>query len=130
MSASVSFSITSVQKEKLMIVNLFWKKRTASSSLTAAAAKSRFDAGALGIDVRETSEWKSGHIGGSRHIPLGTLTDVLSSIPRDRDVVLICTSGHRSSRACDLLERNGFVNVYNLAGGVSAWQSPGLPFVR
>jgi rhodanese-related sulfurtransferase len=113
-----------------MILNLFWKKRPASHSLTAVEAKSRFDTGALGIDVRETSEWKSGHIGGSRHIPLATLTDALASIPRDRDLVLICASGFRSSRACKLLERNGFVTVFNLAGGVSAWQRAGLQLVR
>jgi rhodanese-related sulfurtransferase len=113
-----------------MILNLFCKKLSPSNFLTAVAAKSRFDAGALGIDVRETSEWKSGHIGGSRHIPLATLTDALASIPRDRDVVMICASGFRSSRACNLLKRKGFVTVYNLAGGVSAWQGAGLPLVR
>jgi len=55
----------------------FLRKSVPCDSLTASEAKSRFDPGAVGIDVR--AEWLSGHIAGSRHVPLGDLARAFAS---------------------------------------------------
>ena len=84
------------------------------------------------IDVREDSEFKDGHIIDARHIPLGKLSDRLSELEpfREKPVVVNCRSGHRSASACAKLRQNGFNTVYNLKGGIMAWQSAGLPLQK
>ena len=95
-----------------------------------AEAQRRQDAGALLIDVREPVEWQAGHAPGARHIPLGTLTQHLVELPRDRDVLLICRSGNRSGTACGLLGRHGFDRAFNVIGGMQGWARAGLPIAR
>ena len=75
------------------------------------------------VDVREPWEYAICHIDGSRLIPLQTLPTRLSDLPKDRDLVLVCRSGHRSQTAAEWLARNGFPRVHNLSGGVRAWSS-------
>jgi hydroxyacylglutathione hydrolase len=79
------------------------------------------------IDVRSANEWAAGHIAGATHIPLGYLQDRAGDIPRHRPVVLQCQSGARSAIGVSVLERIGFTNVLNLAGGFNAWSAAGLP---
>ena len=82
--------------------------------------------GAVLLDVRERDEWNAGHAPGARHVPLGDLPNRLDSLPRDRQVVVVCRSGHRSSQATSFLVRSGF-DVVNLDGGMRAWATAGLP---
>jgi rhodanese-related sulfurtransferase len=82
--------------------------------------------GAVLLDVREVDEWNSGHAPGARHVPLGDLARQLDSLPRNRRIVVICRSGHRSSRATALLLDSGY-DAVNLDGGMRAWASAGLP---
>src|SRR5438034_5169686 len=82
-----------------------------------AEAKYRQDDGALLVDVREADEWRAGHATGARHVPLGTLPQHLSELPRDRDLLLICRSGNRSGAACGMLARHGFDRAFNVTGG-------------
>lgn len=79
------------------------------------------------VDVRGASEWDHGHLPGATHIPLGHLIDRLGEIPADGRVVVQCQSGGRSSIAASILERAGFRDVINLAGGLNAWAASGLP---
>ena len=51
----------------------------------------------------------------------------LSDVPRDRPLVVFCAGGYRSSIAASLLQRDGFTNVSELAGGIAAWEAAGLP---
>jgi len=83
--------------------------------------------GALSLDVREPDEFRSGHIEGSLAIPLGTLQGEIERLPRDRPVIAYCAAGDRASSAASLLERAGFTDVLNLAGGIEAWREAGLP---
>ena len=48
------------------------------------------------VDVREDDEWAAGHVGTSRHIPMGQIGDRLGELPDDEQVVLVCRSGKRS----------------------------------
>jgi rhodanese-related sulfurtransferase len=80
------------------------------------------------IDVREDSEWNAQHIPGAIHIPLAQLNDRLSELKpyKDSPVITQCRSGGRSAKAQDLLTSAGFANVYNMDGGIIAWDKAGL----
>ena len=84
---------------------------------------------ALVLDVREESEYKAGHVLNAKLIPLGKLNERIGELEkyRDKPVVVVCRSGARSANACALLGKQGFVEVYNLAGGMIAWQKANLP---
>ena len=79
------------------------------------------------IDVRTPTERAAKTVGGSAHRPLNTLVSALDDVPRDRALVVFCAGGYRSSIAASLLQREGFTNVSELAGGIAAWETAGLP---
>jgi glyoxylase-like metal-dependent hydrolase (beta-lactamase superfamily II)/rhodanese-related sulfurtransferase len=85
----------------------------------------------LAVDVREAHERTGplGHIAGTKLVPLGVVTAVASEWDRTQPVLLICRSGGRSGRAAAALAAAGFESVYNLAGGMIAWNEAGLPVV-
>jgi molybdopterin/thiamine biosynthesis adenylyltransferase/rhodanese-related sulfurtransferase len=73
------------------------------------------------IDVREPSEFKIVQIGGTL-IPLSTISEHADQIPNDMDVVVLCKSGVRSTKAIKALEEKfAFNNLYNLKGGILAY---------
>lgn len=63
------------------------------------------------VDVREPSEYRAGHIPDTINIPLRTLTHNLDNIPRDRPVVLYCSTGYRSAMGVMTLHLLGYDNV-------------------
>jgi glyoxylase-like metal-dependent hydrolase (beta-lactamase superfamily II)/rhodanese-related sulfurtransferase len=81
------------------------------------------------VDVREPDEYNGslGHIRGARLVPLGTLAAHAAELARDRPIVAVCRSGARSAQASVLLQRAGFADVANLAGGMLRWRAEGLP---
>ncbi len=80
------------------------------------------------IDVRSEDEHKSGTIQSSRCIPHSEIGSYVSNLPKDKEVILFCKSGKRSSKARETLkEFNLTDNVYELEGGFEAWQKEGLP---
>jgi hydroxyacylglutathione hydrolase len=81
------------------------------------------------LDVRNLTEWATGHLPSAIHIPLGYLSDRLDDVPSDRPVVVHCQGGARSAIAASLLQRAGRGNVSNMVGGLQAWQGAGLPVV-
>lgn len=87
---------------------------------------------AMIIDVRENNEYSDGHIINSIHIPLSSLKTRLDSIEKHKSqkVIVACRSGHRSSQACATLKKEGFEQVFNLSGGVMAWESASLPLIK
>ena len=84
---------------------------------------------ALVLDVREPKEFEAGHILNAKLIPLLKLKDSLGELERYREkpIVVVCRSGQRSATACALLNKRGFSQTYNLAGGILAWQKAELP---
>ncbi len=84
------------------------------------------------VDVREDKEVVDGTILDSVHIPLGNLGDRLGELAnfREKPIIVACRSGHRSASACARLRKEGFETVYNLKGGVLAWQNAGLPLQK
>ena len=65
------------------------------------------------FDVRSPAEFASGNAPGSINIPLNELPSRLVELPKDRDVVVFCASGSRSSMAKMVLKTKGFQKVHN-----------------
>ena len=74
------------------------------------------------IDVRTNSEFLSGHIENSIHIPLQELENRLNEIDqiKQKSIIVYCRSGARSSNATSILLKNNF-KVQNLSGGILSW---------
>jgi rhodanese-related sulfurtransferase len=81
---------------------------------------------AVALDVRELDEWEAGRIGGSVHIPMFELGLRQTEIPRNQPIIAVCRSGSRSAHVTEQLLRSGY-EAENLAGGLKAWRSAGLP---
>ena len=78
------------------------------------------------IDVRDESEWCTGHIPEARLVPLDQLrADPDRALTRDK-IIFVCAKGVRSLTAAKLAERLGVATVYNLEGGTQAWARAGL----
>ena len=74
------------------------------------------------IDVREEFEYEVSNLSGVL-IPLGGILIEADKIAKDKPVVMQCRSGKRSAAAIMQLEQLGYNNLYNLQGGILAWQS-------
>ncbi|HHH47663.1 MAG TPA: rhodanese-like domain-containing protein [Gammaproteobacteria bacterium] len=87
---------------------------------------------ALVLDVREANEYQSGHILNARHIPQSALAKRLDELEKERNrpIILVCRSGSRSGHVAGMLKKHGFEKVYNLSGGIMAWQNANLPLTR
>jgi rhodanese-related sulfurtransferase len=79
------------------------------------------------VDVRTSGEFAGGRIKGAKLLPLAELGGRVDELERDAPVVVICQSGKRGVRAREELQRLGWTNVANLAGGMGAWSGAGLP---
>ena len=86
-------------------------------------------ANTLVLDIREGAEYTSGHVPRARHIPLGELSKRVDEIVKfkDKPVIVTCKNGSRAGAATRLLRKAGFTSVYQLKGGVAAWQQASLP---
>ena len=84
------------------------------------------------IDVREPNEWvgELGHIVGAELVPQGQLSVAASGWDHATPLLMVCRSGMRSHRAADYLLARGFQEVFNLQGGMVAWNQQGLPVSR
>ena len=80
------------------------------------------------VDVRETTEFSGplGYIKGAVLIPLGELAAKAKELAREQPIVAVCRSGARSAQACVILQRAGFADVANLAGGMLRWRAEGF----
>ncbi|RLA32846.1 MAG: rhodanese-like domain-containing protein [Gammaproteobacteria bacterium] len=88
--------------------------------------------GGVVVDIRETKEFKEGHIVDALHIPINNLEKRHVELNRykDKPIIVTCHSGARSSGACSTLRKAGFEHVYMMRGGMLSWKSASLPVVR
>jgi rhodanese-related sulfurtransferase len=77
------------------------------------------------VDVREPSEYQSGHIPNAINLPLRTLAHNLDRIPHDRPVVLYCSSGYRSAMGVMTLHLLGYDNVQGFPPSFVSWKAAG-----
>ncbi len=78
--------------------------------------------GAIIVDVRTKAEYQGGHIKGSLNIPLNNLSNHYSKLDKKKPVITCCASGIRSSQGKNILQANGFSEVYNGGGWVNLQQ--------
>jgi len=81
------------------------------------------------IDVREPDEYEAGHVPGAELIPLGTVAEHLDRFVADGTTYVICKSGGRSMRACELASSQGY-DVVNVTGGTGAWMESGRDTIQ
>jgi len=83
------------------------------------------------IDMRTDKDYREGHIANAVNVPTGN-ADIPASLSkhRERPVVVYCQRGQRSTALCNKLSKQGFESVYNLKGGVLAWQKAELPLTK
>ena len=86
----------------------------------------------LVLDVRTADEVKEGHLKGAKNIDYfsdGFEAEV-KKLSKDQPVYVYCRSGNRSGQAASDMKKWGFKEVYNLEGGITAWQEKGYEIVK
>ncbi len=84
------------------------------------------------VDIRDSKVFDGGHIVDAINIPLAKLKERLRELEkfREKPVVVVCQLGQQSGDAVKLLEENGFRAVSRMRGGMTEWQTQGLPAVK
>ncbi len=94
-------------------------------------AKEMIDKGEVFIlDVRTQEEYDAGHIRNSTLIPVQDLSKRLNEVPQNRDILVYCRTGSRSTAASEILVNNGFTQIYNMNGGITEWTKAGYEVVK
>ena len=86
---------------------------------------------AIMVDMRSDKEYREGHIVNAMHTPAdknGTRGKLEKY--RDRSLIVYCRSGQQSAKLSGQLSKQGYTSVYNLKGGVLAWQQADLPLSK
>lgn len=83
--------------------------------------------GAVLFDVRQPDEYTEAHVAGAILVPLADVPDAVDRFPTDQPVYVICRSGGRSMKACEVLRANG-VDAVNVGGGTLSWLDSGRPY--
>lgn len=75
------------------------------------------------LDVRTKEEFNDGHLADAKSFPLGRIDMDLDELYgyEDRPILVYCERGGRSFQASEVLENNGFNNIYNMLGGYTSW---------
>lgn len=81
------------------------------------------------VDVCEPKEFQSGHVPNAINLPLSTLPNRLRELDKykNKPVIVACRAGNRSMKGAVMLRKSGFAAVYNLSGGMLAWEKDNLP---
>jgi len=79
------------------------------------------------LDVRTAGEFREIRLAGARLIPIGQLLKRIQEVPKNRPILVYCAVGSRSSQVVGYLAKSGFPEVYNLYGGIYAWNKKGYP---
>jgi rhodanese-related sulfurtransferase len=87
---------------------------------------------AVVVDVRPAADFNKGHIINAISIPSNGFANQMGALNKykEKPIIVSCRSGAQSSAATMQLRKAGFEQVYNLKGGILAWQSANLPITR
>lgn len=105
-------------------------RRSGTSQLSVAEAVKLMNQGGTVIDIRGADAFLAGHILGAKNFALDELAQKTEKLNKDEPLILCCDSGISSQRALALLGKNGFSKLYNLRGGIRAWQQDNLPLSK
>jgi len=117
----------------MLFFNLFGAKISGYKSATPSDATMLINReNAVFLDVRTDKEFQNGHIVNAINIPQSNLQTRLGEMEKHKDkpVIVACKSGNRSGAACAVLKKQGFEHIYNLSGGILAWQAANLPITK
>lgn len=114
----------------LLTYNLLLGNKGSVDPSTATAMINQQDA--VVVDVRPAADYGKGHIINSINIPMNGFSKQISTLEKHKDqpIIISCRSGAQSSQACGRLRKQGYERVFNLRGGILAWQSSNLPVTR
>jgi rhodanese-related sulfurtransferase len=84
------------------------------------------------LDVRDSGEYKAGHIVNALHIPHAKVAEQIAQLDkyRARPIIVVCGMGQQAGTVCETLKKSGFEQVHRLGGGMGSWQGEKLPVVR
>ena len=84
------------------------------------------------LDVRDATEFATGHIQGAKNIPLAELATRIKEIEKfkDKPVLVHCQRGMRAKSACSILRAQQFSQLNNLQGGLDTWVEAKLPLIK
>ncbi len=87
---------------------------------------------ALFIDVSDAAAFASGHVTGSKNIPLADIDKRLKDLPSNKQtpLIVVCASGVSANKAAALLRAKGYERVMPLEQGLSGWKAAGMPVER
>lgn len=101
---------------------LFGKTGSSISATELKAKLAQKSSDVFYLDVRTPMEYKSNGLKGFTNIAVDQLPKNLHRIPKDKEIVVICQSGSRSSSAARFLSKNGYDRVTNVRGGMGAYR--------
>ncbi len=108
--------------------------RNGQSKLTADAFESMLkkDSTIQLLDVRTPEEFQEGHLAHAQNMNVedANFGDKISQLDKNRPVMVYCLKGSRSANAADQLSTIGFLKVYDLQGGIAAWNKAGKSVVK
>jgi rhodanese-related sulfurtransferase len=93
---------------------------------TAARLEGGEPGGPLLVDVREPDELRAARVEGAVHLPISVFPRRCTELPQDRQILVICATGNRSAAVTAFLLRNGWPDVHNVEGGITAWRRSGF----
>lgn len=116
----------------MLIYSYVGERLAGFKSVNASEATRIYNDDAYVLDVRTAGEFREGYIGNAVNVSVTELAAKMNTLPKDKTapVLVYCLSGARSARAAGMLVKNGYTQVFNLAGGLNAWKSAGLPVGR
>ena len=84
------------------------------------------------IDVRTPEEFATGYLENAVNIDYNSaaFSDEIKTLDKNRTYLIYCRTGARSGQALGLMAVLQFAEVYNISGGITAWQAAGLPVVE
>jgi len=77
------------------------------------------------LDVRAPLEFEDGHIKGAINIPVADLRERHTELNKENVIIMICSSGNRSSLGVSILSQHGFKNLHNVTGGMTGYSAAG-----
>ena len=87
---------------------------------------------AVVVDVGETEEFASGHVGGAKNVPFSELENKLTGVVKNKalPLILVCSTGARANRAVAVAKKLGYDQAQALGGGLKAWKEANLPIEK
>jgi len=112
---------------------IFYELRMKAGGLTSIStvqAVRLINQGARVIDIRDKSQFDSGHIVNSINIPAAELDgEGDKRLKSSKSIILVCDNGSKSSQCITPLKKSGRENIFNLQGGLASWRQENLPIL-